>query len=223
MKHVLILPFLVLATCIFTPKAQAQSFERLSLTARGLSQLNWNWNDGANMSDKGTGRPLRNWDRQSKMENRLDDIFLSWDKQPVVFEEYLVFIGWQGWPNAIIEKDHPEGYFLPEYVENLANNKFNSVKYVTVKASAVPVNCLKFPASRTDNEFYYVKVVGKTADNTFHDVKGCILASEYRRKKEGLSAVPKGTIPTVKVPAGGRERNELENQLALQAKKNRKK
>ena len=190
----------------------------MSKTAKGLAQLNWRWSEDAMMSDNGTGKPLRNWDRQTKLTPRLDDIYLSWEKQPVEFEEYMVFIGWSGWPYAIIEKDHPEQYFLPEYVEALADNKFNTVKYFTIKASEVPSNCVKFPAHKTDNEFYYVKLVGKTADEQFHDIKGCTLASLYQREKSQLANIPEGDIPEVKVPAGSRERNALEKELQQKAK-----
>lgn len=204
-------------------KAQnAAAFATLSKTAKGLAQLNWRWSEDAMMTDKGSGKPLRNWDRQLKLDPRLDDIYLSWEPQPVDFEEYMVFIGWQGWPYAIIERDHPEGYFLPEYVEALGMNQFNSVKYFKVKASEVPTHCLKFPASKTENEFYYVKLVGVTKDETLHDIKGCILGSVYKREKEGLSPIPEGNILTVKVPEGGRERNALENQLTQRAKMNKR-
>ncbi len=147
------------------------SYAMMSKKAKGLALLNWRWSEDANMSDYGTGKPLRNWDRQTKLDPRTDDIYLSWQKQPVDFEEYLIFIGWQGWPYAIIERDHPEQYFLPEYVEALAEDKFNSVKHIVVKASDVLVNCVKFPASKTDNEFYYVKLIGKTADEKYYDIK----------------------------------------------------
>lgn len=206
-----------------TEKAQsAVAHLSLSPTAKGLSKLNWTWSEDAMTTDRGTGKPLRNWDRQTKLDNRLDDIYLSWEPQPTVFEEYMVFIGWQGWPYAIIEQDHPEGYFLPEFVEWLAENAFNSVKYFTIKAKDVPANCLMFAASKTDNEFYYVKLVGKTAEGTLHDIKGCTLASIYRREKEQLSPVPAGEIPTVSVPDGGRERNSLEQSLISKAKSQKK-
>lgn len=198
-------------------------YATLSKTGKGLALLNWRWSEDAMTTDKGTGKPLRNWDRQTKLDPRLDDIFLSWEKQSYEAEEYMIFFGWQGWPYAMIERDHPEQYFTPEYVEGLANNSFNSVKYLTVKASDAPVNCIKLPASETDNEFYYVKVVGKSADGSLHDVKGCELGSVFRREKDGLSAVPEGEIPEIKPPNGGRERNELENELAKKAKMKKKK
>lgn len=201
---------------------QTASFASMSKIAKGLCQLNWEWSEDAMMVDKGKGKPLRNWDRQTKLTPRLDDIYLNWENQNAPIDEYLVFIGWQGWPYAIIQKDHPEGVFLPEFVENLANNNFNSVKYFTVKASEVPNNCIKFPASETDNEFYYVKLVGKTANDEYYDIKGCTLASEYQREKQGFGPVPSGNILEVKVPNGGRERNDLENQLITKAKQNKK-
>ncbi len=197
------------------------SYAMMSKKAKGLALLNWRWSEDANMSDYGTGKPLRNWDRQTKLDPRTDDIYLSWQKQPVDFEEYLIFIGWQGWPYAIIERDHPEQYFLPEYVEALAEDKFNSVKHIVVKASDVLVNCVKFPASKTDNEFYYVKLIGKTADEKYYDIKGCVLASIFQREKAKLDPVPDGEIPDVKVPNGGRERNALENELSKKAKARR--
>jgi hypothetical protein len=197
-------------------------YATMSKKAKGLALLNWRWSEDAMSTDNGSGKPLRNWDRPSKLDTRLDDIYLSWETQAVAFNEYLIFIGWQGWPYAIIERDHPEGYFLPEYVEALADNRFNSVKHFTVNAAEVPENCLKFPASKEANEFYYLKLVGVTADGSLHDIKGCTLASTYRREKHGLSAVPEGTIPAVPVPDGGRERNALETQLSQQAKKNKR-
>ncbi len=207
-----------------TSKVQkTASFASMSKVAKGLCQLNWKWSEDAMMEDKGTGKPLRNWDRQTKTTPRLDDIYLSWETQNVTLDEYLVFIGWQGWPYAIIQKDHPEGVFLPEFVENLAKNNFNSVKYITVKAADVSNNCIKFPASETDNEFYYVKLVGKSANDEYYDIKGCILASEYQREKHGYSPIPSGSIHEVKVPNGGRERNDLEKQLITTAKQNKKK
>ncbi len=199
------------------------AFAAMSKKAKGLALLNWKWSEDAMTTDKGTGKPLRNWDRQTKLDTRLDDIYLSWEKQPVDIEEYMIFIGWQGWPYAMIIKDHPEGYFWPEYVESLADNKFNSVKYFTIDASSVPSNCVKFPASATDNEFYYVKMVGRTKNDEYVDIKGCTLASIYRREKESLSTVPAGAIPEVKVPDGSRERNALEEELHQKAKLNRKK
>ncbi len=200
---------------------KAAGFSMMSKKAKGLALLNWRWSNDAGMSDNGTGRPLRNWDRQAKLETRVEDIYLNWEKQAENFDSYLIFVGWQGWPYSIIERDDPEQYFLPEYVEALADDQLNSVKHFSIKASEVPVNCIKFPASEADNEFYYVKVVGVTSDEKYHDVKGCTLASIYRREKNNLAGVPQGQILEVKVPNGGPERNNLETELSKKAKAQR--
>lgn len=181
----------------------------VSAFARGIAPLQWDWRDGANASDLGKGRVMRNWDQPTNFDKVPRDIFLSWGPQEKEIETYFFFFGWVGWGSAYFQEGNE--FFSLEYIESILQDKFNTVKFVSVPASDVPVNCVRFPASATANNFYYIKLVALATDGTYNDVKNVTLASVKKRLENKYDPVPEGQILDVVVPAGGKDRNAFEN------------
>lgn len=178
-----------------------------------ISRMQWDWRDATQSENKGSGNAVNNWDHPERNKGAQEDIYLTWAAPAEAVTEYLLVLAWKGWATALIQRDSRK--FIPEYIDAMFSDSFSTVRIVKVEAPLTSLNAIRFAAGE-NNTFYHLKLIGKTASGSYVEIKDYCLASQARREKNNLPAIPSGDIATVAIPAGSREPNAAEKPFQRQ-------
>ncbi|MGE3854441.1 MAG: hypothetical protein AB7K09_22110, partial [Planctomycetota bacterium] len=145
-----------------------------------LGALNWNTNEGKSIDDAARGLALRSWANVGEAEGK-EDVYITWPSdQHVAYVAVDLYIGWRSFPAPRLTTGNK--YFDPDYIKAIFANETAQTKRVRIEGEAATKGMLVDRWGKNGPiDYYYVKVVGVTADGSFFDIKEvCVGSRMYR-------------------------------------------
>ena len=169
---------------ISTPNQSDSKANNTNPIINEFKSLNWDIANSSEGYDNKKGNAVTNPDKDSP---NIKPIYITFNDLKQNADEYYVVFGWKNMESNEIKND----------LENMIENKSKKLSYIKLKSELVKDGIIKIKPTEDNNKFKFLKIVIKTKDNEYFDLKSCVVGSELTRQKNNLHDVRNGMFAEI--------------------------